>query len=92
MAKRKMPAFERLAERQVEPRPNPTATASPGAATYERPSREVKQRAGSGVLELDKTRLKTKRSIVLIESACFKSPKTRLKLRTDETARPYTGE
>ena len=48
--------------------------------------------AAVGVFELDKTRLKTKRSIGLIESACFKSPKTRWKLRSEETARPYTGE
>jgi hypothetical protein len=45
-----------------------------------------------GVFEPDKTRLKTKRSIGLIESARFKSPKTRWKLRNEETARPYTGE
>ena len=48
--------------------------------------------AAPGILELDKTRLKTKRSITLIESACFKSPKIRWKLCSEETARPYTGE
>ena len=30
--------------------------------------------------------------MVLIESACFKSPKTCWKLRSDDTARPYIGE
>jgi len=40
-----------------------------------------------GVLELDKTRLKTKRSIGLIESAFFNSPKFRWKVRIEETAR-----
>jgi hypothetical protein len=63
-----------------------------GSASYVRPAREVKELAAVGVFELDKTRLKTKRSIGLIESACFKSPKTRWKLRSDETARPYIGE
>jgi hypothetical protein len=48
--------------------------------------------AAVGAFEWDKTRLKTKRSIGLIELACFKSPKTRWKLRSDDTARPYTGE
>ncbi len=48
--------------------------------------------AAVGVFELDKTRLKTKRSIGLIESAFFKSPKFRWKLRIEETARTYTGE
>ena len=62
-----------------------------GEANYVRPAREVRQLAAAGVFELDKTRLKTRRSMGLIESACFKSPKTRWKLRSDETARPYTG-
>lgn len=43
-------------------------------------------------MELDKTRLKTKRSSGLMESAFFKSPKLRWKLRTEETARRYAGE
>ena len=62
------------------------------SASYIRPAREVKELAAVGAFELDKTRLKTKRSIRLIESACFKSLKTRWKLCSDETARPYTGE
>ena len=37
---------------------------------------------------MDKTRLKTKRSIRLIELACFKSPKIRWKLCSEDTARP----
>ena len=48
--------------------------------------------ADAGALELDKTKLKTKRAIGLIESAFFKSSKTRWKLCIEETARPYTGE
>ena len=44
--------------------------------------------AALGGLELDKTRLKTKRSMGLIESAFSKSPKTRWKLCSEETARP----
>jgi len=43
--------------------------------------------ASVGVFELDKTRLKTKRSTGFIDSAFFKSPKLRWKLRTEETAR-----
>ena len=43
--------------------------------------------AAVGFFELDKTRLKTKRSIGFIESAFFKSPKFCWKLRTEETAR-----
>ena len=48
--------------------------------------------AAAGALELDKTRLKTKRSSGLMESAFFKSPKLRWKLCTEETARSYAGE
>lgn len=42
--------------------------------------------AAGGILEWDKTRLNTKRSIGLMESAFCRSPKLRWKLRTEETA------
>ena len=45
----------------------------------------------AGTLEFDRTRLKTNRSIGLIESAFFRSPKLRWKVRTEETALQYTA-